>query len=331
MIFRAVLALVFATLWSHAGLPEAARYSQRTGESALLVWQDGRVIFDRQADGGADANIFSITKSLAALGTLHAVGRGTLRLDEPVSDTLTAWKSDPRKSRITVRQLLTQTSGLSTGYEALYSRGIRDKNALVLKLPAVAPPGETFAYGPSHFEVLAALLEKTSPPAASWLRLPFTGARPAGLRRDRHGQPYFSAGARLTARQLLDLGHLLRRNGWSGIFPIIPSRLIREATTGSPANAMYGLGLWLNQNARKPAAVQRDVEEAIGAGLGRAAWAQSCLSRHAPADLIAMVGSRGQRVYVIPSCQQIIVRLGNSPGFRDPDFLRAFYDKSLPR
>lgn len=325
MIFRAVLALVFVAVCSHAGLPDAARYSQRAGESALLVWQDGRVIFDRQAKGGADANIFSITKSLAALGTLRAVGRGVLLLDEPVSDTLTAWKSDLRKSRITVRELLAQTSGLATGYEELYSRGVRDKDALVLKLPAVAPPGETFAYGPSHFEVLAALLAQKSPPAASWLSLPFTGVKPVDLRRDRTGHGYFSAGTRLTARQLLALGQLVQRKGWTGIFPIIPSRLIQEATTGSAANSMYGLGLWLNHNALKPVAVERDVEEAIGAGLGRAQWAHSCLSRQAPADLIAMVGSRGQRVYIIPSRIQIIVRLGNSPGFRDPDFLRAFY------
>lgn len=325
MIFRAVLALVFATGWSHAGLPEAARYSQQAGESALLVWQDGRVIFDRQARQGAEADVFSITKSLAVLGTLHAVGRGALRLDEPVSDTLTGWKSDPRKSRITVRQLLAQTSGLATGYHELYTPGVRDKNAISGKLPAVSPPGESFAYGPSHFEALAALLEKKAPPATAWLNLPFTGLRPAGLRRDRHGQPYFSAGARLTARQLLDLGHLVRRNGWSGIFPIIPSRLIKEAATGSRANPMYGLGLWLNHNARQTGTLERDVEEAIGAGLGRAGWSRSCLSRHAPPDLVAMVGSRGQRVYVIPSRQQIIVRLGNSPGFRDPDFLRDLY------
>ncbi len=325
MIFRAALALVIAAACSHAGLPDAARYSRRAGESALLVWQDGRVVFDRQANGGADANIFSITKSLAALGALHAVGRGVLRLDERVSDTLAAWKSDPRKRRITVRELLAQTSGLATGSEELYSRGVRDKNTLVLKLPAISPPGETFAYGPSHYEVLAALLAQKNPPAASWLNIPFTGVRPAGLRRDRAGQPYFSAGARLTARQLLGLGQLVRRKGWAAIFPVIPSRLIREAVTAPAANSMYGLGLWLNQNARKSSAVERDVEEAIGAGLGREAWARSCLSLFAPADLIAMAGSRGQRVYIIPSRKQIIVRLGNSPSFRDPEFLRAFY------
>jgi CubicO group peptidase (beta-lactamase class C family) len=326
LILRTLAALVFVSVLPvRADLTAAAKYSQRRAESALIVWQNGRIVLNRQAREGAPANIFSITKSLAALGTLHAVGRGVLRLDERVSDTLTEWKADPHKRRITVRELLSQTSGLSPGYETLYARGVRDKSALVLKLPAVAAPGDRFAYGPSHYEALAALLARKVPPAETWLTIPFTGVHPAGLRRDRSGQPFFSAGARLSPRQLLDLGHFVRRNGWAFIFPVVPSPLIKEAATGSPANPMYGLGLWLNHQAIHSSAVERDVEEALAAGLGRAAWSRSCLSRHAPPDLVAMVGSRGQRVYIVPSRRQIIVRLGNSSGFRDPDFLRAFY------
>lgn len=325
MIFRTFALLAFCTLPVRADLAAAANYSQRSGESALIVWHNGRVVLDRQSRPGKEANVFSVTKSLAALGALHAVGRGILRLDERVSDTLTEWRADPRKSRITVRELLHQTSGLSPGYETLYARGLQDKNAAVLKLPATAPPGEVFAYGPASFEALAALLARKAPPAAAWLSLPFTGVQPENFRRDRAGQPYFSAGAQLTPRQLLDLGQLVRRNGWAWIFPVIPSPLIKEAATGSPANSMYGLGLWLNHHAGKSFAVERDVEEAIGSGLGRTEWSRSCLSRHAPPDLLAMVGSRGQRVYIIPSRRQVIVRLGNVPGFRDPDFLRALY------
>ena len=326
MIGRLLLLLLFAVpLGTHAGVNEAGRYSRAHGEKALVIWKDGRILLERPEGGGGDANIFSITKSLAALGSLQAVARGTLRLDVPVSDTLTDWKADARKRYITVRQLLSQTSGLAPGFEELYGRGVRDKNAAVLKLPAVATPGKSFAYGPSHYEALAALATRKSPPAASWLSIPLTPVRPVDLRRDRLGNPYFSAGARLSTRQLLSLGHFLRRRGWVAIFPVLPSSLIREATTGSEANAMYGLGIWLNHNARRPSVTERDVEEAIGNALSPSQWASSCLSRHAPADLMALVGSRGQRVYVIPSRNEVIVRLGATSGFRDPDFLRAYY------
>lgn len=325
MIGRIVFLFLAGVHCALGNVADAARYSHRSGESALLVWKNGRIVFERQAGGVVDANIFSITKSLAALGTLQTVGRGALRLDDKVSETLTSWKSDPRKRLITVRQLLSQTSGLATGFEELYGRGVRDKTEAVLKLPSVAVPGKTFAYGPAHYEALAALAARKSPPAASWLHVPLTRVRPSGLRRDGAGQPYFSAGARLSASQLLAMGQVVRRQGWVAIFPVLPSGLIREATTGSAANPMYGLGFWLNQNAREPSAVERDVEEAIGAALSPSQWASSCLSRQAPADLIAMVGSRGQRVYIVPSRNEIIVRLGSRPGFRDPEFLRAYY------
>ena len=325
MTVRVFILLLATAIGASAGITDAASYSRRTGESALLVWKNGRIIFERQGEGPADANVFSITKSLAALGTLQAISRGALHLDDRVSDTFTAWQSDPRKKLITVRQLLSQTSGLATGFEELYGRGVRDKTAAVLKLPTVSRPGESFAYGPSHYEALSALAARKSPPAASWLKIPLTNVRPADLRRDRLGQPYFSAGARLTPRQLLEMGQFVRQRGRVLIFPIVSSNLMKEATSGTRGNAMYGFGLWLNGNARGTAAIERDVEEAIGAGLSSNQWAASCLSRGAPSDLIAMVGSRGQRVYIVPSRNEIIVRLGNKPGFRDPDFLRAYY------
>lgn len=324
MIVRFACAFAALALAVRADVTDAARYSSRFGETAFLVWHNGRVVLDRQSTGGNDAPIYSITKSLAALGTLRAAGRGILSLDEKVSATLATWRKDPRKQAITVRELLAQTSGLSPGYSLFYARGIRDKNALVGRVPALAPPGRRFAYGPSHYEALAALLSAKSP-ATDWLTLPCVDARPAFIRRDRNGQPFFSAGVRLNAHQLLAVGKLVYRKGRAGWISVIPARLIREALTGSPANAMYGLGFWLNTNARKPGAVERDVEDALGAGLGASEWARSCLSRSAPDDLVAMVGSRGQRVYIIPSRKLIIVRLGNSPAFRDPDFLRALF------
>lgn len=318
--------LLALSVSSRADLPAAAKYSGKHGETALLVWENGRMRFERQKTSLATANAFSITKSLAALGVLNAVARGILDLDERVSRTIPSWRSDERKSRITVRDLLGQTSGLSPGYETLYSDRVRDKSSAALKLPAVSGPGSTFAYGPSHYEALEALMAKKSPrPSQVWLALPHTKVKPDRFRKDALGHPYFSAGAQLSPKQFLELGQIVEHRGRAGLFPVIPPALIGEATTGSEANPMYGLGFWLNSNARKPSAVDRDIEQAIRAGLSKDQWGKSCLSKDAPADLVAMVGSRGQRVYVVPSRNQVIVRLGNASTFRDPEFLRALY------
>ena len=317
-------------LQAFAGADDAARYSAGHGERALLVWQNGRLHMERYRSGGfrgRTENVYSITKSLCALGTFTAIGRNVLKLDEPVSLTLTEWKDDPRKRRITVRDLLNQTSGLSPGFEEIYSANLQNKEKAALKLPVVSAPGESFAYGPSHYEALETLMaRKLERSPLIWIdRALFgpLGIKPGGWRRDQLGNPYFSAGAQLSARDLLAAGKFVRREGWNRILSRVPSSLIRTASTGSSANPMYGLGFWLNRRAPEEDALECDVEEAISSR--RPLWARSCLSKNAPSDLIAMVGSHGQRVYISPSRDLVIVRLGRGTGFRDPDFLRAFF------
>lgn len=320
--------LVFCGFRALADIDSAARYSAQHGERALLVWRDGRMRFERYGSRASDKpeHVFSVTKSLCALGTFVAIGRRVLQLDEPASLTLTEWQIDPRKRRITTRELLNQTSGLSPGYEQLYSTNLRNKNQRALNLPVIAAPGTVFNYGPSHYEALEALLaRKLGECPLAWIQGSLfgpLGITPGGWRRDLAGNPYFSAGAQVSARNLLAVGHLVRRKGWHWIFPLVPSSLIRAASEGSSANPIYALGFWLNRLATDRNAVEIDVEEAIS---NRSSWSGLCLSRSAPSDMMAMVGSRGQRVYVSSSKRLVIVRLGSEPGFRDPDFLRRFF------
>src|SRR5215471_4863331 len=86
----------------------AAKYSESRRGSAMLAMQNGRTIFEHYANGGS-ANkrwpIFSGTKSFWGIAALAAVQNGVFRLDDRVSDTITEWKSDPRKSQVIVRQL----------------------------------------------------------------------------------------------------------------------------------------------------------------------------------------------------------------------------------
>src|SRR5262245_51283614 len=90
----------------------AAKYSESRRGSAMLVIQNGRTVFEHYANGGS-ANrrwpIFSGTKSFWGIAALAAAQEGLFKLDDPASDTITEWKNDPRKSQITIRQVLSQT------------------------------------------------------------------------------------------------------------------------------------------------------------------------------------------------------------------------------
>lgn len=318
-----------------AGPGEAARYSDRQGGRALLIWQDGRILLETYRHGGAPdrrEHLLSITKSITALGLFAALG--STPLDTPAARFLPEWQGRPGKESITIRQLLQQTSGLAPGYQTLYGRRLTDKPAAALRLPLLTPPGQTFGYGPASWEILEVVLSrKLRTPPRPWLEknLPGLDGQPAPFwRTDRQGHPYFSAGLHLSARELLTVGHLVRRRGWHGFRRVFPGSLMKQAETGSEANAMYGLGFWLNRNATRPGLIERDIEEALAAGLSRREWARSGLSTLAPPDLVVMAGSHGQRVYISRSQNLVIVRLGRAGGFRDPDFLRAFYAHPKP-
>src|SRR5436189_620761 len=145
-----------------AGCAGAARYSESRDGTAVLVTQSGRTICEHYANGGSATRrwpIFSGTKSFWGIAALAALQNGLFRLDEPVSDTITEWKINPRKSQITIRQLLSQTDGIE-GASRLQSPSIRDRNDMAIVLPSVAEPGSAFIYGPSHLQIFSEVLRR---------------------------------------------------------------------------------------------------------------------------------------------------------------------------
>src|SRR5436305_4908943 len=140
----------------------AAKYSESKRGVSMLVIQNGRTIFEHYANGGSARGrwpIFSGTKSFWGIAALAAVHDGLNKLDDSVSDTITEWKSDPRKARITVRELLSQTDGIEAA-SRLQRPSISNRNAMALELPSLAEPGAAFIYGPSHLQILCELLRR---------------------------------------------------------------------------------------------------------------------------------------------------------------------------
>ena len=91
----------------------AAAYSTAHRGLAVLVLEDGKPVCEKYATGDATTanELWSGTKSFVGIMAAAAVQDGLLTLDERAADTITEWKDDPRKSTITLRQLLTHTSG----------------------------------------------------------------------------------------------------------------------------------------------------------------------------------------------------------------------------
>ena len=226
----------------------------RIGGAVMLVLRDDHIVYQR-AVGFADreANrrmapdalfrIASQTKALTSVATLMLVEEGRVALSDPVSKfipsfqrTTVAIRTDtgtaivPARRQITVRDLLTHTSGVSYGTEPIVADRYRtkglgpaagfgwylaDKDEGVCEtmdrlgtLPFVEQPGEAWVYGYS-IDILGCVVEKASGvPFDEFIRTRITG--PLGM----HDTFFFVPPAkrdRLTAVYASDsTGHAVR-------------------------------------------------------------------------------------------------------------------------
>jgi len=310
----------------------AAKYSESKRGISMLVMQNGRTIFEHYANGGSAGQrwpIFSGTKSFWGIAALAGVRDGLFKLDEFVSDTITEWKSDPRKSQITIRQLLSQTDGIE-GASRLHRPSIRDRNAMAVRLPLVAEPGSAFIYGPSHIQIFSELLRRKLNGRATTgyvesRVLNRLGLRHLNYKNDPRGNPLPATGFELTAREWARLGELVLGRGNYHGRQVIPADLMGEAFSGSQANPSYGLTFWLNQEAS--GGREADMERMLDLPWQSAQWTDVCICKDAPADMVVALGSGYQRLFIIPSLSATIVRQGSNAKFSDAHFLRLVLGK----
>jgi len=331
--YSGLFLLTFATSSAFAEIrasdcARAATYSESKRGVSMLVVQNGRTVFQHYANGGS-ANgrwpIFSGTKSFWGIAALAAVHDGLFRFDDLVSDTITEWKNDPRKSGITIRQLLSQTDGIE-GASRLQRPSIKDRNAMAIRLPSVAEPGSAFIYGPSHIQIFSELLRRKLKGRST---IGFfeghvsdrLGLHRLNYKKDSLGNPLPATGFELTAREWARLGELVIGNGNYRGRQIVPADLLREAFAGSQSNPSYGLTFWLNQQSGNLSG-EADMERMLDLPWQNAQWTDVCICKDAPADMVVALGSGYQRLFVIPSLKAIIVRQGSNAKFSDAHFLR---------
>ena len=305
----------------------AASYSEKNRGFSMLVMQNGKTVFEHYANGGgADmrCKIFSGTKSFWGIAALCTVRDGLIKLDDRVAGTITEWKNDPRKSQITIRQLLNQTDGIEPAPH-LHSQSIRDRNATAIQLPLVAAPGSAFAYGPSHLQIFNEVLRRKLNGRSTISYIDENVLSPLGLtslefKKDGRGNPLPASGFELSAREWARLGELLLGRGNYHGKQIVPASLLSQAFIGSNANPSYGLTFWLNRQA--PHAREIDYEKELDLKWQRARWIDICICKAAPSDMVLALGSDYQRLFIIPSINTLIVRQGMSAKFSDAYFLR---------
>lgn len=311
----------------------AADYSKDLRGLSILIIKGDKVVFEEYQNGFKtdDAQMLaSGTKSFSGVMAVLAVEDKLLKLDEKVADTITEWKSDKRKSQITIRQLLSLTSGIDTG-----ENGKPPTYSDAVKSSVKFDTGTTFEYGPAPFQIFGEIMRRKLAPKKEGV-LDYLKRKlldPIGLKVSswtlQNGQPDLPSGAFLTAREWAKFGQFLKNGGtWNGK-KLVDKKLLEECFNGSNANPNYGLTFWLNRANDGKANVAESKNGRIQNLLDRfgiepetTRISQEGISAELPKDLFLAAGAGKQRLYIIPSQDLIVVRQGRQARFDDAEFLK---------
>lgn len=316
-----------------AAYREAAAYSRAHRGLSMVVMKNGKLVFEDYAGGyTADEphNLYSGTKSFSCAIAVAAAQDKLLNFDEPVSQTITEWQTDLQKSKITVRQLLSLTSGVDAGpangisLSHLFFR--TPSYAESINAPMLHPPGTAFQYGAIPFQIFGELMRRKLGANGESLRQYLTrrvfdpiGLKVGSWRTTADGNVKMAAGAFLTAREWAKYGQLILDEGRQGNKEILNKDLLSECFKGSTVNPGYGLTFWLPANGGT---------NAEGRNADKAAAKLKTIG--APGLIIKAAGVGGQKLYVIPSENLVIVRQASrwplwGRGFQDAEFLAPIF------
>ena len=284
----------------------ATQYNATTGGVSLLVWVAGQNVCESY-NSGSGPNVaheaWSGTKSFWSVVAARAIEEGLISsLDKRLVDTIPEWQSDPWKSQITVRQLLSLTSGI----RAESADGGTPTYAASLDEPALHAPGTFWEYGSVPYQIFGEFMRRKLQPnyvdPLAYLDarvLSKIGAHYAGWTRGTDGNPNLPWGSQWTPAEWIRYGELVRRGGsWPATGEqIVDQELMDEAFHGSALNNTYGLTWWLPEagNPRKPC------------------------------DAVMAFGLGSQKMYVIRSLELVAIRQTDQPwdgpNFSDDEFL----------
>jgi CubicO group peptidase (beta-lactamase class C family) len=295
---------------------------------ALIIIRNDHIVFERYAEGYSKEkkhHIASLAKSsVGGLSLLVALNDGLIEIDDLACKYIPQWRHDPQRSKITIKHLATNSSGIShgkptdksyvsvDGWQQKFWKRNPDPFSIARDYaPVMFESGTSFAYsGPGYamlgYAITASLQDEPQDDIYNLLKERILS--PIGVKETDwtigYGRSYIVDGLKLyaiysgssfTPRAIARIGRfMLRKGNWEGrqlVDPIWVEKIttyadtpIPERISGEPKPAS-GLCWWVNYDRIWPSV---------------------------PSDAFVGAGAGNQVLLVVPSLNLIVVRNGGS-------------------
>lgn len=244
--------------------------------SALLVVRGGYLVYEGYFNGfqpGESLHTWSVTKSVTSIAVGIAFREGLLAdLDQTLGELIPEHipaEADPRVSDISLRHLLTSTSGWAWDGRTNFARHAEtDRLDLMLARPMACDPGECFEYDSTNTNLLSFIIQTLSGETMADYLQPRL-FEPLGIARSEWlttgaGFTRGAGGLELSPADMAKIGFLYLNGGqWDGeriVDQAWVAESTREQASGTSAmsgvnigGAAYGYQWWVKQVAGYPA------------------------------------------------------------------------------
>lgn len=305
-------------------LENVTNYAKERNSSALLVMHKGKLLVEEywmNSNSESTTNSMSMAKTIIGILIGKAIAEGKIKsVKETAATYLPEWKNDDR-SKITIEDLLLMQSGLENddNMTNMFSDVIEmyvgnDVEKTVLAIPSVTPPATEYIYNNANTQILSIILERVTEQsietyASEKLWQPL-GASDANWWLDREeGMPKTFCCFFATAQDWLRLGQMILQKGDWNNQQVINVEWLEKMLIQSTIERDYGYHIWLMYEDGGRRAKDRTV----------------------PFDVKTYIidGMHKQHVFIVPSLDLVVVRLGEDPDEWDESYMVNMISQSL--